>query len=98
VLVGGGVDGNGARFGQLAAKVPARRAPDAVERLVSLWLAERTEGESPAAFFARSLDRARATLTDLEQLRVEDAVPEDFIEPGATEDFRPDTQAGECAA
>jgi sulfite reductase beta subunit-like hemoprotein len=98
VLVGGGVTEAGATFGRLAGKVPARRVPEAVERLVALYLAERAPAESAGAFFGRALDRAKATIADLEELRVEDARPEDFREPGTTEDFRPTTQAGECAA
>lgn len=98
VLVGGGVGDDGATFGRLAGKVPARRAPEAVQRLVALYLAERAEGEAAGAFFARALDRAKAAIAELEELRVEDARPEDFREPGATGDFQPETQAGECAA
>lgn len=98
VLLGGGVDAGGARFGELAGKVPARCAAEAVERLVALWLAERDPGEPAAAYFARSIERARAAISDLQQLRVEDARAEDFIEPGATEVFRPEATEGECAA
>jgi sulfite reductase (NADPH) hemoprotein beta-component len=97
VLVGGGV-GAGATFARLAGKVPARRAAEAVEKLTALYLAERREGEEAGAFFQRALDRAKATVAPLEELRVEDARGEDFVEPGATEDFRPDVQEGECAA
>ncbi|HET8539512.1 MAG TPA: nitrite/sulfite reductase [Anaeromyxobacter sp.] len=98
VLVGGGVGHGGAAFARLAGKVPARRVPEAVERLTALYLAERAAGEDAAGFFARALDRARAALAPLEALRVEDARPEDFVEPGTSEDFRPDVQEGECAA
>jgi sulfite reductase beta subunit-like hemoprotein len=98
VLVGGGVGDGEVTFGRLAGKVPARRLPEAVSRLAELYLAERGEGEAAGTFFARSLDRAKATIAPLEALTAEDAAPEDFIEPGASEDFSPDTQAGECAA
>ena len=59
VLVGGGLGPDGARFGRLAAKIPARRVPAALERLVALYRAERAEGEDAPAFFAR-IDPARA--------------------------------------
>ena len=98
VLLGGGVDERGVSFGKLAGKVPARRVPEVVERLVDLYLSERTEGEGAGPFFARALDRAKQVVAPFESLRLEDAVAEDFVEPGATEDFRPDTQQGECAA
>jgi sulfite reductase beta subunit-like hemoprotein len=98
VLVGGGADDGGARFGKLAGKVPSRRVPEVVERLVSLYLAERADGEPAGAFFARAHDRARSAVGSLQGLRLEDARAEDFVEPGSTEDFRPATQDGECAA
>jgi sulfite reductase (NADPH) hemoprotein beta-component len=98
VVLGGGIDDHGARFGKVAAKIPAWRAPEAVERLVSLWRAERTQGEPASSFFARSFDLARETIADLEKLTLQDARAEDYVEPGATEDFRPDTLEGECAA
>jgi len=79
VLLGGGVGDEGARFGRLAAKVPARRLPQAVERLIALYRAERSEGETASAFFARvPVDRAKAALAELEALSTEAAVPDDF--------------------
>src|SRR5690606_23209572 len=42
VMVGGGVSVDGATFGRLAAKIPARRGPAAVERLAEYYAAERT--------------------------------------------------------
>jgi len=98
VLVGGGAGEDGARFGKLAAKVPARRIPEAVERLVALYLAGRAEGEAAADFFARAHERAKAVLAPLEELRIEDARAEDFVEPGRDEVFSPAAQEGECAA
>ena len=98
VLVGGGTGDAGASFGELVGRVPARRAPEAVRRLVELYLAGREDGERAHEFFARALDRAKAALAPLQELRLEDARPEDFVEPGATEPFRPESQDGECAA
>jgi hypothetical protein len=34
VMLGGGVDENGAQFGRISAKVPARRMPQVVDRLL----------------------------------------------------------------
>lgn len=98
VLLGGGVGDAGASFGKIAAKIPARRAPEAVRRLVELYLAGREPGEPAHAFFSRVFDRAKEVVAPLEELRLEDAAPEDFVEPGSTEPFRPDSQEGECAA
>jgi sulfite reductase (NADPH) hemoprotein beta-component len=98
VVVGGRTGDGGATFPKLAAKVPARRVPEAVERLTALYLAERAPGEDAGAFFARALDRAKAVLRPLEALELADARAEDFVEPGASEEFKPDVQPGECAA
>ena len=69
IQVGGGIDADGTTFGRLAAKVPARRAPEALERLVRLYAATRQRGESPVAFF-RTLEvpKVKALLADLEAL------------------------------
>jgi sulfite reductase (NADPH) hemoprotein beta-component len=98
VLAGGGAGEDSASFGKLVGKVPARRAPEAVRRLVELYLAGRNAGEPAHAFYNRAFDRAREVVAPLEELRVETVSPEDFFEPGATEPFRPDSQDGECAA
>src|SRR5205823_3266503 len=58
VMVGGGMTDRGAAFARLAAKIPVRRIPDAVERLIALYGRDRQDGESAAAFFAR-VDLAR---------------------------------------
>lgn len=98
VLVGGAAGPDGARFATPIAKVPARRVPEAVARLTSLYLEQRAPGEEAAPFLAARLEAAAALLAPLEELRLEDARPEDFVEPGAAEPFRPSTQEGECAA
>src|SRR6185295_13615168 len=53
VTVGGGVSEHGASFARTAAKVPARRIPECLERLIAFYQRERTEGESAPAFFQR---------------------------------------------
>jgi sulfite reductase (NADPH) hemoprotein beta-component len=98
VLLGGGVGEHGATFGKLAAKVPARRLPQAVERLVALYLAQREDGESAEAFFARAFDRAREVLAPFQELRPEEAREEDFQEAGSNEPFRSRGEEGERVA
>ncbi len=44
VMVGGGAAGQEATFARLVAKVPARRIPDVVERLIALYSRERLPG------------------------------------------------------
>jgi sulfite reductase beta subunit-like hemoprotein len=99
VMLGGGVDEGGARFGRLAAKVPARRMTEVLERLVTLYRAERLGGETAADFFGRvEVARVKALLADLEALRAEDAVPADFVDLGEEGEYKVETMAGECSA
>jgi sulfite reductase beta subunit-like hemoprotein len=98
VLIGGGVGKDGARFGRLAAKVPARRMPQALDRLVALYRSERADGEDARAFFARvDPSRARAALADLAELSEDALAPEDVVDLGESAEFRPETGEGECA-
>jgi sulfite reductase beta subunit-like hemoprotein len=99
VMVGGGVDADGAAFGRIAAKIPARRAPQAVERLVDLYQVERHEGERLADFLRRvELARVKDLLGDLERLTEADARPEDFIDLAEEGEFAPVVLDGECSA
>lgn len=98
VLVGGGTAADGARFAQLAGKVPARRAPEAVRALTALYLAERGDGESANDYFRRALDRARFVIAPFEAARPGELTAEDYLEPGGGGSFAPDVQASECAA
>ena len=99
VMVGGGADGEGAAFGRVAAKIPARRAPQAVERLVDLYRIERRDGERLADFFRRAdIARVKSALADLEQLTDADALPEDFIDLAEDHAFAPEVMDGECSA
>ena len=99
VMLGGGVSDDGARFGRLAAKVPARRVPEALDRLFALYKTERGEGESARSWFGRvELARVKAALADLEALPPETAQPDDFVDLGDAGEFKVETQAGECSA
>jgi sulfite reductase beta subunit-like hemoprotein len=99
VFVGGGTDVRGARFGRLAAKIPARRGPLALERLIDLYRTDQLPSETATAFFARvDIARVKGTLKDLEQLTAEDAVPADFIDLGEDTEFKPEVLDGECSA
>lgn len=76
----------------------ARRAPTAIASLTKLYLTDRRDGEAAGPFFSREFERAGSMIAPYEELDAASARPEDFIEPGACEEFRPATQAGECAA
>ena len=99
VMVGGGVQEDGAHFARLAAKVPARRVPEAVERLIALYQRERQEGELAPAFFARlEVSTVSTLLADLQHLDANDAQPVDFIDLAETAAFAPEIMEGECSA
>ena len=99
VMVGGSADGDAASFGRIAAKIPARRAPEAVDRLVDLYRVEHREGERLAEFFRRAdLARVKSVLADLEKLTEADAQPADFIDLAEDQEFAPVVLEGECSA
>jgi sulfite reductase beta subunit-like hemoprotein len=99
VLLGGGVSAAGARFGRLAAKIPARRVPQALERLTALYRAEQRSGEDAAAFFARlEPARARAALEDLAEIAPGALAAEDLVDLGEDTAFGLAAGEGECAA
>lgn len=99
VMLGGGAHDDGARFARLAAKVPARRLPETLDRLFALYASDRAPGEGARAFFARAdLARVKAALADLEALTPESARPEDFVDLGDALEFKVETLAGECSA
>jgi sulfite reductase (NADPH) hemoprotein beta-component len=99
VMVGGGTTEQGASFGRLAAKVPARRIPAVVERLIALYTRERADGESAPDFFARvDVTRVALELRDLQQLTAADVVPLDFVDLAETAEFAPEVMDGECSA
>jgi sulfite reductase (NADPH) hemoprotein beta-component len=99
VMVGGSGDGDAAAFGRVAAKIPARRAPEAVDRLVRLYASERRDGERLSDFYMRAdVARVKTVLADLEKLTDADARPEDFIDLAEEQEFAPVVLDGECSA
>ena len=96
--LGGGFDDDGARFGRQVVKVPARRVPEAMARLLRLYAAERAEGDTPDRFF-RDLagPRVEALLHDLVALDAD--TPDDiFLDIGQAQGFQVAIGEGECAA
>jgi sulfite reductase beta subunit-like hemoprotein len=99
VMVGGGMRGESLQFGRLVAKIPARRLPQALDRLFELYFAERAAGETATAFFQRAeLAQLKSVLSPLEPLTEADADAEDFVDLGEQHEFHPEIQEGECAA
>jgi sulfite reductase (NADPH) hemoprotein beta-component len=98
-MVGGGTGADGASFARLAAKVPARRMPQVVERLIAMFTRARQEGESATEFFARvDVTDVALELRDLQQLSEADAVPLDYVDLAETGEFAPEVMEGECSA
>src|SRR6185436_14111052 len=90
VMVGGGSSDAGAKFGRIAAKIPARRVTTALERLIALYGREKNAGETATAFFQRvELPKVKTLLADLEALTEKDAQGDDFIDLGETHAFNP---------
>jgi hypothetical protein len=78
--------------------VPARRAPQALDRLVRLYAAEKNDGETPVSFFRRlDVARVKTLLADLETVTAQSASETDYIDLAETAAFRPETTDGECA-
>jgi sulfite reductase beta subunit-like hemoprotein len=99
LMLGGAAGQDAASFGRLTAKIPARRVPEAVGRLLRLYEEERTAGETAPAFFHRvDPARAREAVADLEKMTAEDVLPADFIDPGEDHAFSPEVMDGECSA
>ncbi|MBI3726550.1 nitrite/sulfite reductase [bacterium] len=97
LMVGGGVDDAGARFARIAAKVPARRIPRALDGLFDLYSRERRDGETATAFFQRvELSLVKETVRDLETLG-DEVTPDDFVDLGEAAAFAPEVLEGECA-
>ena len=99
VMVGGGTTEYGATFARTAAKIPARRMPETVERLIAFYQRARQQGESAPEFFQR-IDLALVTreLEDLQRMTAADAAPTDFVDLAETAEFAPEVMDGECSA
>src|SRR5438093_13650703 len=97
-MVGGDADDAGAVFGRPVARIPARRAPIAIERLIDLYTTERVNGETLAQFYRRAdVARVKETLADLERITEADAQPADFIDLAEEQEYAPEVMDGECS-
>jgi sulfite reductase (ferredoxin) len=97
--LGGMVKEGHASFGRELSKIPARRVPDAVLRLLALYEKERNDGEKANAFFAR-VDEAKVKtlLVDLAAMEDGSMNEVDFSDLGEEAPFRAQAGEGECAA
>jgi sulfite reductase beta subunit-like hemoprotein len=98
VFLGGGVDGDGAHFGRRSVKIPARRVPAAMLRLLALYRDERRPDETALGFFRRvDLARVDALLADLASIAPEGLTDDDTRDLGSDVPFRVEMGEGECA-
>ncbi|MSP16250.1 MAG: nitrite/sulfite reductase [Myxococcales bacterium] len=96
--LGGGIDATGATFGRTVIKVPARRAPAALVKLLELYEAKKAPGEDALTFFRRIPDDAvKAAVAALVKIDEATAPAEDFFDLGDTREFEVKTGVGECA-
>jgi sulfite reductase (NADPH) hemoprotein beta-component len=100
VLVGGGTSDQGAHFGKVVAKIPARRITEAAGRLIDLYREQRqTETEDLGAFYRRIAPSvATERLKDLIEVDATQTTPDDFIDLGESQAFDPVVMDGECSA
>jgi sulfite reductase beta subunit-like hemoprotein len=96
--LGGGIGRDGATFGRQVLKLPARRVPDAVVRLLELYRRERADGEAPLAYFRRvEADVVKRAVADLVAFDAATAKPEDWLDHGDEQPFKVAIGQGECA-
>src|SRR5262249_20567132 len=96
VYVGGGIRADGADFGRLLGKVPARRAAATLERLLDFYI--RQGGTSHAFWAGQPIETLRALIADLGELRQTDATADDFVDLGESRAFEVIDGEGECAS
>src|SRR5258706_2617032 len=91
VLVGGGTSDQGAHFGKVVAKIPARRITAAAGRLIDPYREQRqTEREDLGAFYLRIAPSvATERLKDLIEVDASQTTPDDFIDLGESQAFDP---------
>jgi sulfite reductase (ferredoxin) len=96
LMLGGGIDARGARMAQPVMKIPARRVPVALERLVAQYREERGGGELFAEWVERAdRDAVKARLADL---TLSDApTAEEIVDWDQDTAFTGKTGEGECA-
>jgi sulfite reductase (NADPH) hemoprotein beta-component len=99
VMVGGGTTAEGATFARLASKVPARRIPEVVDRLLAMYVRRRRDGETAQEFFARvHVEDVTIELRDLQAMTEATADALDFVDLAETGEFAPEIMEGECSA
>jgi sulfite reductase (ferredoxin) len=100
VLLGGGVDGNGAgRIAEKVTKIPSKRVAETMRLLLDDYEEHANEGEYYADYFVRQgkmyFYYLLKPLAELENLEAGDYM--DWADTGTEEAFKVETGVGECA-
>ena len=99
LMVGGGIDEQGATFGTGYPLLPAARVQECVERLVATADANKTADETTGDWLRRaSKDEVLPVLADLFEMDETTATEGDFVDIGLDQPFEIIKRAGECAA
>lgn len=98
LLLGGNAQGDG-RLAKLTMKLPARHIPDAVEKLLDAYVAERQDGEKFAAWSARAgTVHVQELLAEYKPVPEFNENPMAYVDWGQTKFFTLDDMGeGECA-
>jgi len=100
LYLGGGVEDGQAAFGRSTLRLPARRVPEALLRLLQLFRQRRAEDEPFGAWLRREQAGngfLRDALSDLVPLPPYDADPTDYFDWGSEDAFRVEIGESECA-
>ena len=100
MMIGGRTREGLAEFGKPVARIPARRAPEALSRLLDLFRSEREAEESFQQFIARfGTPSIRRRLAPVGEIALDEIDPMLFRDLGAgSEVFTGEIGAGECAS
>ncbi len=98
LMLGGNAQGEG-RLSKLTMKIPARKAPDAFERLIGAYVAERADGERFGAWSVRAgTAHVQELLAEYKVVPQFNEDPMAFVDWGQTKLFTLDDMGeGECA-
>jgi len=99
MMLGGNAQGDG-RLAKITMKIPARYAPDALDKVIDAYVAEREEGERFAAWAGRAgTARVQELLAEYKAVPEFNKDPMAYVDWGQTKLFTLDDMGeGECAA
>jgi sulfite reductase beta subunit-like hemoprotein len=99
MLLGGKVGHMEVAFGEKGAKLPAKRAAQAVVRIVGKFANERDAGETFGDWLERSGGAAAVgtTVKDLDEFPTPEEAPEFYVDFDETGPYEKDVGASECA-